>query len=118
MNMAKEALRMDFINLVQGSMTVVQYEVKFISLSKFARAFVSMEKEKAKQFMRGLRLSIRNKFVENLIKVYSTMVSSAAAIEKTRDKTRKITNPKSQCKGTSTQSKSHFPKKPKNSMAQ
>ena len=43
--------------------------------------------------MRGLRPSIRNKIVENLIKVYSTMVSSAAAIEKTLNETRKITNP-------------------------
>ncbi|GFS38040.1 hypothetical protein Acr_00g0055310 [Actinidia rufa] len=30
---AKEALRMEFINLVQGSMTVAQYEAKFTSLS-------------------------------------------------------------------------------------
>ena len=68
--------------------------------------------------MRGLRPSIRNKIAKNLIKVYSTIVSSAAAIEEALDETRKVTNPKSQCKGISTQSESHFPKKPKNSTAQ
>ncbi|GFS39082.1 hypothetical protein Acr_00g0061070 [Actinidia rufa] len=92
----KEALRMEFINLVQGSMTVAQYEAKFTSLSRFAKAFMSTEEEKAKQFMRGLRPSIRNKIAGNLIKVYSTMVSAAAAIEETLNETRKITNPKSQ----------------------
>ena len=71
---------MEFINLVQESMTVAQYKAKFTSLSRFAKAFVSTEEEKEKQFMRGLRPSIRNKIAENLIKVYSIMVSSAAAI--------------------------------------
>ncbi|GFY88836.1 hypothetical protein Acr_06g0007760 [Actinidia rufa] len=62
---------------------------------KFAKAFVSTEEEKAKQFMRGLRPSIRNKIAGNLIKVYSTMVSAAAAIEESLNETRKIQNPKS-----------------------
>ena len=105
---------MEFINLVQGSMTVAQYMATFTSLSRFARYFVSTEEEKAKQFMRGLRPSIRNKIAWNLIKVYSTMISSAAAaIKETFNKTRKITNPKSQREGTSAQSKGHFPKKSK-----
>ena len=46
--MAKKALRMEFINLVHESMTVVHYEAKFTSLSRFAKAFVSTEEEKAK----------------------------------------------------------------------
>ena len=74
---------------------MAQYEAKFTNLSRFARAFVSMEGEKAKQFMWGLRPSIKNKIAGNLIKVYSTMVSLAAAIEETLNETRKITNPKS-----------------------
>ncbi|GFS42857.1 hypothetical protein Acr_00g0082090 [Actinidia rufa] len=117
-NTAKEALRREFINLVQGSMTVAQYEAKFTSLSRFAKAFVSTEEEKAKQFMRGLRPSIRNKSAGNLIKIYSTMVSAVAAIEETLNETRKITNPKSQCKGTSNQSEGRFSKKSKNSTSQ
>ncbi|GFY97381.1 hypothetical protein Acr_11g0016870 [Actinidia rufa] len=61
-----EALRMEFINLVQG------------------------KKEKAKQFIRGLKPSIRNKIAGNLIKVYSTMVSAAAAIEETLNETGRL----------------------------
>ena len=37
--------------------------------------------------MRGLRPSIRNKIAGCLIKVYSTMVSAAAAIEETLNET-------------------------------
>ena len=47
-NTANETLRMEFINLVQGSMTVAQYEAKFTSLSRFAKACVLMKEEKAK----------------------------------------------------------------------
>ncbi|GFZ14435.1 hypothetical protein Acr_24g0006250 [Actinidia rufa] len=117
-DMAKEALRMEFINLVQGSMTVAQYEAKFTSLSRFEKVFVSMEEEKAKQFMRGFRPSIRNKIAENLIKVYSTMVSSAAAIEEILNETRKIQNTKSQREGTSNQSEGRSFKNPKSSTTQ
>ena len=109
---------MEFINLVQGSMTVAQYEAKFMSLSRFAKAFVSTEKTKAKQFMRGLRSSIMNKITKNLIKVYSTMVSLVAVIEETLSETRKILNPKSQCDGASTQSKGCYLKKLKIPMSQ
>ena len=78
---------MEFINLVQGSMTVAQYKAMFTSLLRFGKAFVLTEEEKEKQFMRGLRPSIRNKITGNLIKVYSTMVSSAVATEKTLNET-------------------------------
>ncbi|GFS31997.1 hypothetical protein Acr_00g0020330 [Actinidia rufa] len=118
MDTAKEALRMEFINLVQGNMTVAQYEAKFTSLSRFVKAVVSTEEEKAKQFMWGFRPSIRNKIAENLIKVYSTMVSSAATIEETLNKTRKIQNSKSQHARTNNQSKWCSFKKLKSSTTQ
>ena len=44
-DMKKEALRMEFINLVQGTMMVAQYEANFTSLSRFERAFMSTEEE-------------------------------------------------------------------------
>ncbi|GFS32010.1 hypothetical protein Acr_00g0020380 [Actinidia rufa] len=75
-------------------------------------AFMSTEEEKEKQFMRGLRPSVRNKIVRNLIKVYSIIVSSDIAIEETLIETRKILNPKSQHDGTSAQSEGHYSKKP------
>ena len=104
---------MEFINLVQGSMTVAQYEAKFMSLSRFAKAFVLTEEEKVKQFMRELKPSIRSKIAGNLIKVYSIMVSFAAAIEETLNETREVVILKSQCEGTSNQFERRSFKKPK-----
>ena len=79
---------------------MAKYEAKFTSLSRFSKAFVSTKEEKAKQFIWGLRPSIRNKIAGTLIKIYLTMVSSAAAIEETLNETRKMTNLKSQRDGT------------------
>ncbi|GFY90223.1 hypothetical protein Acr_07g0004200 [Actinidia rufa] len=62
--------------------------------------------------------SIRNKIAGNLIKIYSTMVSAAAAIEESLNETRKIQNPKSQREGTSNQSEGRSFKKPKSSTTQ
>ena len=45
-DMAKEALRMELIHLVQGSITMAWYEAKFTSLSRFAKALVSTEEER------------------------------------------------------------------------
>ncbi|GFZ01057.1 hypothetical protein Acr_14g0006920 [Actinidia rufa] len=78
----------------------------------------TMEEEKAKQFMRGLRPSIKNKIAGNLIKVYSTMVSVVAAIEENLNETRKIQNHKSQREGTNNQSEGRSSKKPRNSTTQ
>ncbi|GFZ16734.1 hypothetical protein Acr_26g0000040 [Actinidia rufa] len=80
----------------------------------------TMEEVRRKQnsFMRGLRPSIRNKIAGNLIKVYSTMVSAAAAIEKTLNETRNIQNPKSQREGTNSQSEGRYFKKPRTYTAQ
>ena len=49
MDTMKEVLRMDFINLVQGTIMVAQHTAKFMSLSRFAKAFVSTEEEEEEE---------------------------------------------------------------------
>lgn len=44
----------EFYNLVQGNMTVAQYETKFTELLRYAPHMVADEEEKAKKFQRGL----------------------------------------------------------------
>ncbi|GFS44985.1 hypothetical protein Acr_00g0093390 [Actinidia rufa] len=109
---------LDTILVTEKELRVLFASYQLQGLSRFVKVFVPTEEEKAKQFMRGLRPSIRNKIARNLIKVYSTMVSSVAANEETLNKTRKIQNPKSQCERTSNQSERRSFKKPKNSTAQ
>ncbi|GFY99323.1 hypothetical protein Acr_13g0007240 [Actinidia rufa] len=68
----------------------------------------------AKEYDCGSILGQVHEFVE----VYSTMGNATATIEETLNKTRKITNPKSQCKAASAQSEGHSFKKPKSSATQ
>ena len=51
----------EFLNLKQGNRTVVEYNAKFIELSRYAPHIVSMESRKARRFEAGLRWNIKNK---------------------------------------------------------
>ncbi|KAG8369324.1 hypothetical protein BUALT_Bualt15G0139400 [Buddleja alternifolia] len=49
----------EFLELVQGSNTVGEYEAKFTELSRFAPQVISTENLKARKFVRGLRYKLR-----------------------------------------------------------
>ena len=51
----------EFMELIQGNKTVLQYEAKFTKLARFASHVVSNDVRKAKKFQRGLRPSIRTR---------------------------------------------------------
>ncbi|XP_022853854.1 uncharacterized protein LOC111375282 [Olea europaea var. sylvestris] len=55
----KDARQEEFLKLVQGQMIVVEYQVKFIELSKYAQVLVSNEIDKCRRFENGLREEIR-----------------------------------------------------------
>ena len=48
----------EFVELVQGTNTVAQYEAEFTALSLYAPELVSTEAKKAAKFQRGLRADI------------------------------------------------------------
>ena len=52
---------MEFLNLKQGKMTVVEYNTKFMELYHYAPHIVSIESHKARKFEAGLRWNIQNK---------------------------------------------------------
>ncbi|GFZ05260.1 hypothetical protein Acr_17g0008320 [Actinidia rufa] len=51
----------EFLNLKQGNMIVVEYNAKFMELSRYAPHIVSTESRKARRFEAGLRWNIKNK---------------------------------------------------------
>ena len=57
----REEKEVEFIELIQGNKTVLQYEAKFTKLARFASHVVSNDVRKAKKFQRGLRPSIRTR---------------------------------------------------------
>ncbi|XP_052210463.1 uncharacterized protein LOC127813503 [Diospyros lotus] len=91
-----------FIELVQGSKSVAQYETEFISLARFSLELVSTEVKKAAKFQRGLRADIQHALAGTRILDYSTVVQRAYAIE--RDKI-KLGNGQGTHKGTGNKKK-------------
>ncbi|GFY87122.1 hypothetical protein Acr_05g0007610 [Actinidia rufa] len=59
--MVRDQKVQEFLNLKQGNMIVVEYNAKFIELSRYAPRIVSTESRKARRFEAGLRWNIKNK---------------------------------------------------------
>lgn len=50
LNVVRDCKASEFVQLVQGSMTVSKYEAKFSELSRYAPQIISTEKEKTRKF--------------------------------------------------------------------
>ena len=64
---AKHAKAREFLELNQGTMTVMEYVTKFIELARFDDDYVATDMAKVRKFVDGLKLSIRGKIVVFLL---------------------------------------------------
>ncbi|XP_034207089.1 uncharacterized protein LOC117620937 [Prunus dulcis] len=71
----------EFLQLEQGSMTVLEYEKKFNELSKYCLPLVEDESKKCQLFTRGLKASIRNIVISQRLTNFGDLVMSASLIE-------------------------------------
>ncbi|XP_022846659.1 uncharacterized protein LOC111369392 isoform X2 [Olea europaea var. sylvestris] len=78
----KDAKQEEFLKLVQGQMTVAEYQVRFIELSKYAQVLVSNEIDKCRRFENGLREEIRSVVTAAGWNVFGKLVESALRVEK------------------------------------
>ena len=78
----KEQKVYEFIELVQYTMIVAQYETEFTALSRYTPKLVSTKAKKAAKFQRGLHMDIRHAFGGALSKDYATVVQGAYTIER------------------------------------
>ena len=60
---ARHAKAREFLELKQGSMTVMEYVAKFIELARFVDDYVAINMAKVRKFEDGLKLSIPGKIV-------------------------------------------------------
>ncbi|GKU88786.1 hypothetical protein SLEP1_g3007 [Rubroshorea leprosula] len=94
----------------QDDMTVDEYQAKFSSLMKFAPHLVNDEVKKVRKFQRGLKASIRNKVVPQMLKTYDEVLATTQIIEQDMEEQRMETHDsKGKGKAISTQP---FNKKP------
>lgn len=78
----KDANQAEFLKLVQGQMTVAEYQVRFIELSKYAQVLVSNEIDKCRRFENGLMEEIRSVVTAAGWNVFGKLVESALRVEK------------------------------------
>ena len=55
---AKHVRAQEFLELKQGTMTVMEYVAKFIDLAHFVDDYVAIDMAKVRKFQNGLKLSI------------------------------------------------------------
>ena len=81
---ARHAKAREFLELKQGTMTMLKYVVKFMELARFANDYVVKDMAKVKKFEDGLKLSIRGKIV-GLLQDMDLMVKTTMAIKREVD---------------------------------
>ena len=60
---AKHAKAQEFLELKQGTMTVMDYVARFTKLARFTDDYVATDMAKVKRFENGLKLTIRGRIV-------------------------------------------------------
>ena len=105
---AKHAKMMEFEHLIQGTMSILEYESRFSELSRFVMEMISEEGEKAKRFQQGLRPAIRNRLVLLAIRDYSELVKRALLVQQDIEDTNKIREQRGEKRETKSGAK--FPK--------
>jgi hypothetical protein len=78
----KQSRAIEFQNLVQGTMTVEQYSIKFTELARFGINLIPDEVSKTERFENGLNSRIKEMVVCHEIKNYVRLVNVASLIER------------------------------------
>ena len=86
---ARHAKAREFLELKQGTMTVMEYVAKFTELALFVDDYVATDIAKVMKFKNGLKLSIQGKIVGFLLHNMD-MVRTSMAIEREIDNARSI----------------------------
>ena len=81
---ARHAKAREFLELKQGSMTVLEYVAKFTELACFMDDYVATDMAKVIKLEDGLKLSIRGKIVGFLLQDIDSMFRRAVAIKRDR----------------------------------
>ena len=79
---ARHAKAQEFLELKQGTMTVMDYVARFTELARFADDYVAIDLAKVRRFENGLKLSIRARIVGLRLQDMDSMVGTALTIER------------------------------------
>jgi len=73
----------EFLDLVQGSMTVCEYRDKFTQLSRYATLEADTDAKRQKRFLKGLIAPLRYQLQSHTFPNFQTMLDKAIGLEST-----------------------------------
>ena len=79
---ARHAKAQEFLEMKQGTMTVMEYVARFTELAHFADDYVATDLAKVRRFENGLKLSIRGRIIGLRLQDMDSMVGTALTIER------------------------------------
>ena len=79
---AHHAKAQEFLELKQGTMTVMDYVARFTELARFYDDYVVADMAKVRRFENGLKLSIQCRIVGLRLQDMDSMVGTALTIER------------------------------------
>ena len=79
---ARHAKAQEFLELKQGTMTVMDYVTRFMELARFADDYVATDMAKVRRFENGLKLSIRGRIIGLRLQDMDSMVGTTLTIER------------------------------------
>ena len=95
---ARHAKAQEFLDLKQGTMTVLEYVARFTELARFADDYVATDMAKVRRFENGLKLSIRGRIVGLRLHDMDSMVGMALTIEREIEDARSTQDASVSCK--------------------
>ena len=78
----RHAKAQEFLELKQGTMTVIDYVARFMELARFADDYVATDMAKVRRFKNGLKFSIQGRIVALRLQDMDSMVGTALTIER------------------------------------
>ena len=79
---ARHVKAQEFLELRQGTMTVMEYVARFTELARFSDDYVAIDVAKVRRFDNGLKLPIRGRIVGLHLQDMDSMVGTALTIER------------------------------------
>ena len=79
---ARHAKTQEFLELKQGTMSVMEYVARFTELARFADDYVATDMTKVRRFENGLKLSIKGRIVGLRLRDMDSMVGTTLTIER------------------------------------
>ena len=86
---ARHAKAEEFLELEQGTMTVMEYVARFMKLAHFSDDYVATDMAKVRRFENRLKLSIRGRIIGLRLQDMDSMVGTTLTIEREIEEARR-----------------------------